>query len=392
MTGLHHLFRKLRLLIRWLVLRGTILQWWNLNKSRRLEHAYLDRLMNEFMNSASTWPDAYEVPAAIRRSGALKSILFIGDCMWEPGYLFPELRKIADLRSLDLRPDLKRKPDATPARETVARAIEKFIAESGDFVPDVILFYARASLLSEETFHLLRRRWQCPLLGMNLDDRVSFFPYHIYAVGDDDYGRWARQFDLNLTNAQPALDWYRSRNLPCYFFPQGFCREPAFAEPPDSARFDFPISFLGSWKYERGLFIQELMDRDIPISLFGGGWPRAQWVENPSDIFRRTQLNLGIGYASAGGRVTNLKGRDFECPGVGACYLTTYHWELPMLYDVGREILCYRSLEDFLELYAYYSRRPEACLQIARAAHRRCAAEHTWEQRFRTLFAKMGLS
>jgi spore maturation protein CgeB len=88
--------------------------------------------------------------------------------------------------------------------------------------------------------------------------------------------------------------------------------------------------------------------------------------------------------------LTTVKGRDFECPGVGACYVTTFNWELPLHYEIGKEILCYRSIEELVEIYAYYHRRPAECLAIAQAAWRRCTAEHTWEKRFRRVLREVG--
>ena len=134
------------------------------------------------------------------------------------------------------------------------------------------------------------------------------------------------------------------------------------------------------------------MQRGIEISTFGKGWPKAKCVESASQFFRRSQINLGIGFALASARITTTKGRDFECPGVGACYMTTYNWELPMLYEIGKEILCYRDIEELVEMYGYYVKRPEECLKVAQAAHRRCLAEHTWEKRFRKLFRELGFS
>jgi hypothetical protein len=43
-------------------------------------------------------------------------------------------------------------------------------------------------------------------------------------------------------------------------------------------------------------------------------------------------------------------------------------------------------------MYSWYSRRPQECLKIAQAAFRRCAAEHTWEKRFRKIFEQTGFS
>jgi len=353
-----------------------------------LEAAYLGALESEHRATPAPPADPPLIRVA-RPPGSLGTILFIGDCMWEQNELFPEFRKLAELQCLDLHPALKANPSAAP-REAVARALDAFIKAPRDWEPDVILFYARPSLLSEAAFDLLRQAWKCPLLGMNLDDRMQFFGHGVLASGDDDYGRWAEKFDVNLTNAFTSLDWYRRRGCVVRYFPQGFHMEDEFKEPPAKGEIEHPFTFLGGWKPERGAIVDELVRRGASISIFGRGWPKSQWVESASRVFRRSQINLGIGFAVASARITTTKGRDFECPGVGACYLTTYNWELPMLYEVGREILLYRDVEELLELYGHYVKRPAECLRIAQAAHRRCAAEHTWERRFRKLFAEMG--
>ena len=371
-----------------LVLRGPVLDKWVLRRSRQIEEAYLRSLSTE-RRSAPVPPQDPPLPAMVRRSGKLETILFIGDCMWEQNELFPEWRKFASVQVLDLRPMLKQQPEAPPG-EVAARVIEEFIRTPRSWEPDVILFYARPGLLSDAAFDLIRREWKCPLLGMNLDDRAQFFPYKVLASGDDDYGRWVTKFDVNLTNAYTSLDWYRQRGAVVRYFPQGYHLEDQYKEPPARADYDYPFSFLGGFKPERGIIIRKLIERGAEISLFGRGWPNSHWVESASQVFRRSQINLGIGFALASARITTTKGRDFECTGVGTCYLTTYNWELPMLYEIGKEILCYRDIEELWEMYCHYVKRPGECLKIGQAAHRRCVAEHTWEKRFRKLFNELG--
>jgi spore maturation protein CgeB len=245
-------------------------------------------------------------------------------------------------------------------------------------------------LLSDAAFTAIRSAWKCPLLGMNLDDRVEFFPHGVLATGNDDYGRWAARFDLNLTSSFTAVDWYRHRGCPVRYVPQGFHLTEEFKHPPTDADYDYPFSFVGSWKPERARIVDELARRGVEVATFGNGWPNSRWVESASRVFRRSQINLGIGFALASGQITSAKGRDTECPGVGACYLTTYNWELPMLYEIGKEILCYRGIEELIEVHGFYVKRPADCLRIAQAAHRRCLAEHTWEKRFRKVFTELG--
>lgn len=322
-------------------------------------------------------------------TASLRRILFIGDCMWENEQLFPAICKICDLDVLDLRQSL---PQATHPAQAVVSAIGEYAASSTARDPDLILFYARPSLLSEEVFSLIRRRWSCPLLGMNLDDRVEFFPYGILKSGNDNYARWIQSFDINLTSSLAAMDWYRERGAEVRYFPQGFCPDSRFVTPPSDSNFRHRFSFVGSWKPERGNLIEQLRQHGITPEIFGKGWQDGQWIADPATVFRGSQLNLGIGYALASARIANAKGRDIECPATGACYLTTYHWELAEMFEIGKEVLAYRSVEELIELYSYYSKRPDACLAIAQAAHRRASAEHTWENRLRNLFRALGFN
>ncbi len=382
------LVNRARKLARKLLLRGPVSRWWSLRQCRRVEASYLRHLGEE--NRAPLPPASGPGP---RRASAprppLRSVLFLGDCLWEPEELFPELRKICPLRHHDLHPALARDPEADP-KEAVRRSLEAFAQATASTEPDVILFYARPALLSDAAFDLVRRRWRCPVLGLNLDDRAEFFPHGVLATGNDDYARWAPQFDLNLTNAFTALDWYRRRGAAARYCPPGFHLRDEYRDPPAKADYDWPFSFLGSWKPERGRLVDQLATAGVQVSLFGRGWPRSRWVDQAARVYRRSQINLGISFALPSARLTTTKARDVECPGVGACYLTTYNWELPRLFDVGKEILCYRDFEELLEVQGYYAQRPEECLRVAQAAHRRCVAEHTWERRFRRVFADLG--
>jgi len=309
--------------------------------------------------------------------------------MWEQNDLVPELRKITDVAVLNLRPSLSAKLAHQSESDVAASAIREFISQHQFLSPDLLFLYARPVLLSEEVFHCLRRQWKCPLFGMSLDDKFEFFPYGVFRGGLDNYQHWAKNFDLSLTNSLAATEWYRQRGLACIYSPQGVHR-PDGMTMPSSAQYKHELGFLGSKKPERMQVIDRLIEAGVHIQLWGSGWPNSGWVKDPNQLFRDTQINLGIGFASPSLTLTTIKGRDFECPGVGACYLTTYNWELPNHYELGKEILCYRSLEELIEIYGYYRKRPELCLRIAQAAWRRCTNDHTWEIRLRRVFQQTG--
>lgn len=368
-----------------LILRGPVLNWWALKRAKQTDSVFLRNVVKEMQQplraEAAEASKTLDLPKT-----ALRRILFIGDFMWEQDQLFPELKKICQLDILDLRPAIKGKPDGAMI---IPAKIAEYARTTRSQEPDLILLYLRPSLLSEEVFSAVRSNWSCPLLGMNLDDRVEFFPNGILQSGNDDYARWICSFDLNLTSSLSSLDWYRRRGANVRYFPQGFKPDAKFALPPVLSDFEIPVSFVGSWKPERGEVIDNLAQYGIHPALYGRGWPEGQWIEDPATVFRSSQINLGIGYASASAKIANAKGRDIECPGAGACYLTTYHWELSEMFEIGKEVLAYRNVEELLEMLSFYTRRPDSCLKIAKAAHRRAHAEHTWEKRWRDLFKEM---
>jgi len=362
-------------------LRGFILKHWTQKKLLRLEKIYITRMIS-FTNEPPP-----VVKALFKVNGSkLRKVLFICENMWEKAELLPELSKICDVVFVDLRPHLdsegKRKNS-----DIVCEVINNYAKTWNGDDPDMIFLYARGGLLSEECFSIIRKRWSCPLLGMNLDDKVSFLPYGVFSYPFDNYQKWAKYFDLTLTSCKIASDWYKSLGCDSIYTPQGV-HIPVGLEPPCRFDYKYTISFMGSKKLDRAILIEQLENNGIPVTLFGRGWDDAVWASDTASVFRDTQMNLGLGLATP--NLTSLKGRDFECPGIGSCYLTTYNWELSEFWDIGKEILCYRNIEELIEMFAWYKKRPEDCLQIAKSAWKRSLSEHTWESRFRKIFKEIG--
>ena len=374
--------RKIKDSLSGLLLRGWLLDAWLRRKTKRLAACYT----RELVRVSKSQPRSLQAPAISPSPGAMRQLLLIADVMWEETELVPELKKICSVETLNLRPLLQSANPLLPVTQVVCMALTDFIRSHANCQPDVVLLYARSKLLSDELFEVLRRRWKCPFLGMNLDEKTEFLDYGIFSNASDGYQHWARKFDLNLSNVRAISDWYGDRGLPVHYMAEGY--HPRFAEPTPDYRYE--LSFVGSRRPERDGLLRRLAEFGVSVKTMGAGWPGSSSVKDPGEVYRASQMNLGIGYASPSLMLTTLKARDFECPGSGACYLTTWNWELALHYDIGREILCYRNEEELVEIFSYYRRRPEECTKIAMAAWKRCIAEHTWERRFRQVFGAIG--
>lgn len=224
--------------------------------------------------------------------------------------------------------------------------------------------------------------------GFHWDDRLWF-------RGRREGGRWsgpaalASAYDLNLTNAPRSVVKYAIEGGIAIFWPE--------AANPDLFRplnlpFDFDVSFVGACYGQRPKLVEYLRDHGIKVEAFGPGWPNGFLTEGHMvEVYSRSRINLGfsgIGYSQ---NECCLKGRDFEVPMCGALYLTGDHPDLHLVYDVGNEIVTYKDKEDLVRKVRYLLSHPDECDRIRCAARQRCLRDHTWERRFRDLFAFAGL-
>ena len=203
----------LRRFLRFIFLRGALLEFWARRKSRLLEQGFLAEIAQVKCGEQKFEDQPKPFPTPLRR------ILFLGDCMWENEQLIPELEKIAPTSVLDLAPALRASKISDPTIEeakVTLQVLERYTSQSSENF-DLILLYARPSLLSEDIFTMLREKWSCPVFGLNLDDKSHFFPLGIYSRQIDNYRQWVRYFDLNLSSTRAASDWYAQADAPYYF-------------------------------------------------------------------------------------------------------------------------------------------------------------------------------
>jgi len=341
--------------------------------------------LQELANFQAAVPQKEESPRRLksRKNEKLQKVLIICDEMWEKGQLLPELNTIAATQILDIKRVLKSgQIDLASMEMEIARI-------SGKAKYGTVLLYLNSQWLSEDLFRAFRQNSVGPILGMNLDDKAEFFGFGPGAKKRCSYSKWVKHFDLNLSSSRLFQEHYKKWGGNFFYLPPGL-HIPNRLKAPNKKIFEREIAFLGSAKAERIRMIRALRQLGVNVDTFGKGWPGKRWLTSPQNVFRETQINLGLGFASGSENLTSLKCRDFECPGIGACYLTTYNFELCEHWELGEEVLCYRSLEELVEIIAFYQKKPELCRTIARNAFHRAMLEHRWRDRFKMVFQKIG--
>ena len=258
--------------------------------------------------------------------------------------------------------------------------------------------------------------------------------------------RIARHFTACLVPEREGLPHYRAVGARAIFFPMA--AHPAIYRPLDVGH-TYDATFAGQRYADRAPAILALRRAGVDAHAFGVGWPpatggtgpapeatargplagawralaaalrgrnpliaardRMAWrtlcSEHPGSVhgpvpdeeyvalFSRSRISLGflvLGDTHRTGRVMRqVRLREFEGPMAGAFYVTGWLEELAEHYEIGREIVCYRSHQELAELCRYYLAHPEERERIRRAGHERARRCHTWQHRFAGLFAEL---
>lgn len=363
---------------------GRLTKWWRgMRKCSllRRERATYERL---FESTGHRVPDDAELRARVvarcgERHGRPRILAIYHDHNWEGACLGPALSELADVFWADWRdPD----DDALSPREgreaRHARILSIVDQAHRDGPIDAVFTYLSGEQVGPGTVEALRSL-RVPLINLSLNDKESFVGRvkDGLACGMRDI---ARHFDLCWTSTQDALQKYVVAGASPLYLPEG--GHPAVHRALQIPK-DIDVAFVGQRYGDRTVLIERLQSAGIDVRAFGAGWPSGPVsTEEMVRIWNRAHIVLGFSGVLGHADTHCLKGRDFEVPMSGACYLTQHHDELAMFYEVGREIATYSGpecLEDaILELLA----QPERMEAIRIEGRRRALKDHSWRGRF----------
>jgi spore maturation protein CgeB len=91
-------------------------------------------------------------------------------------------------------------------------------------------------------------------------------------------------------------------------------------------------------------------------------------------------------------KIVNL--RNFELPMSGAIQFCEYSEEMSRYFEDEKEIVMYRSKEDFIDKARFYLDPNKASMRenIRKAARLRAEKDHTWHNRFQKIFNELGIA
>ncbi len=252
---------------------------------------------------------------------------------------------------------------------------------------DAIFFYLSGGQVFPETMEAVSRLG-IPTVNLALNDKEGFVGRIRggRAEGNRDICRW---IDLSWTSTADAPVKYCVEGGRPIYLPEG--ATPSVHHPCEAEK-TIDVSFVGQRYGNRPAVVDHLRRQGIAVEAFGPGWPAGPLpVEEMVKLYSRSRINLGFGGVVGHTDTFCLKGRDFEIPLSGGLYLTEDHPELSRAYEIGREIVTWKSLDDLTEKVRHLLAHPEEAEEIRRRGFARARRDHTWERRLDRVFSLLGV-
>jgi hypothetical protein len=255
---------------------------------------------------------------------------------------------------------------------------------------DWILFTCNGGVILKATVRRIREELGIPTVNQWLDCKHTFVSGRQCHGQDTGICDIAPEFDLSWTSAPSTCSWYLAVGAKPVFLPEGYS-ERLLPRLPRNEKVD--VVFLGARYGARPDYIMALRRAGLTVQTAGPGW--AESVPVPmnamAEFFCSGKVCLGIGGVGYSDQLTTLKGRDFEVPGSGGTYLTTFNPDLVNFFDVGTEIVCYRTVDEMVELARQLVRDEARRVTVGNRAAVRATFQHRWVHRFADILNGLGI-
>ena len=257
------------------------------------------------------------------------------------------------------------------------------------FRPDVLMVFFGIGIDMEEVRYIKRRGVITVFWG---GDEEDWFHYYI---------RISPEFDLWCCYSTATLYAHQQAGARAIYFP--YAADPALFFPvrlkrEEKGAFDADIAFVGCHYPEREAIFRHLSNwykvkahytgresEEVPVEqidferlrkIYAG----AKIVLDPFGTCDRQRSGLLGSKRSYG-----VPCRTFEVPACRAFGLQPFREDLPLLYDIGKEVDVFHDEEEMMDKISFYMKNPQKREDLAKKAYFRTLREHTYEHRAKTL-------
>jgi spore maturation protein CgeB len=234
--------------------------------------------------------------------------------------------------------------------------------------------------------------------AINSDFLRKVRPYVGLIVGQIAYsispGADFSRYDLVLSSLPHYVQRFREQGLNSHLFRLGF--EHTILSRLKKLETTYPVVHIGSYgaiHQERNELLEALLNRDIPLLCWGAGlhhlsatslirkcYQGEAWGLDMYNIRHNSKMVVSKHITSVADVHANIM-TLYEATGVGAALVIDQRQDLSKLFEPGREIVAYRSVDECVDLIHYYLEHEDERAVIAQAGQARTLSEHTYYHR-----------
>ncbi len=208
-------------------------------------------------------------------------------------------------------------------------------------------------------------------------------------------------YDFVFSNSSVSPLAYRRAGINAHFLPTA-CAPAVHRTVPPCEAYRCDVCFAGDWSPLRERVMEDLARR-FDVRVFGpwskkldpGSPLRAKLVngffspEEMATMFASARVVLNL-HTWFGDFDHGVNPRLFEAAGCGSYQLVDWKQEIPRLFNVPAEMVCYRDAGEIPERVAAALASPDAARATGAAAQRRAYRDHTYRARMATLLETVG--
>lgn len=254
--------------------------------------------------------------------------------------------------------------------------------------------------------------------------------------GDDQWrfekytSQYANVFNWCITTDKYSILKYNDIGQKNVILSQWAAIDDEIDEIENSYKYD--VSFIGGKNSNRSWFINELRANGIKVNAFGNGWENGfVTLDEMKRIFRESKINLNLSNSvcydirfykarvkkwlykkgfhklplrilqlienlniiidNHSKNISQIKARNFEIPYYGGFQLSEYIPDISDYFQHGKEIICYKDVDDAVRLINYYLVNEKERESIRIAGNKKALSHHGYKNRIYDIFIKAGL-
>ncbi|HEU4685412.1 MAG TPA: glycosyltransferase [Nitrospira sp.] len=201
-------------------------------------------------------------------------------------------------------------------------------------------------------------------------------------------------FDLLISSFPHFVEAFRRQGRTAYYQPLAF--EPRVLQKLGSHGRDIPLSFVGglSPAHRERKKLLTALSGSLPLHVWGYGTGILEhqgveasrlhgdaWGLDMFSVLARSVITVNHHIDVAEMNANNM--RLFEATGCGALLVTDYKDNLSDLFDIGSEVVAYRSPDECRDLVSYFLTHQDEAALIAKRGQERTLHHHTYQARMR---------